>query len=199
MRDSFPYMNPKFKKIFPTWKDFKGFMHDYVTYFDVSNLSDEKILIYYTLLFRQYANSNIAYDRDIFLDKLSLLIIENFREFFKVRELLELVENTEVKELLLGMESITNIAQDPNIVTDKDSIVDYIGTQSRVRSKENIVDRIYTLVDHLRVNEVMTEVYRYTDLFIQIIPRTRHRYYDDFVWTEEYLEELRYGEYNEDD
>lgn len=195
MRTSYGYINPSFKQIFPDWLDFKKYLQDYIIYFDKEELTDNKILTYYTLLFRQYANSNIAYDRDIFLDKLSLLIAENFREFFKVKELLELLHSVELDELLLGMESITNIAENPNIQTDKDTIVNYIGTQSRVRSKENIVDRVYTLVDRLRVNEVMIEVYKYMDLFIKIIPRSHYRFYDD---SDEYdIEEVRYGKYED--
>ena len=180
MRNNYKYINPKFKQIFPEWVDFKNFLNDYIVYFDNSELTDDRILIYYSLLRRQFANSNIAYDMDIFLDKLSLLIEENFREFFKVRQLLELVHSSELKELLLGVESITNVAENPNVKTDKDSIVDYIGTQSRTRSKENIVDRMYTLVDRLRINEVMIEVYKYSDLFIQIIPRTSYWYEEDW-------------------
>ena len=195
MTSNYGYFGLSFKQIFPDWLDFKKFLHDYIIYFDKEELVDEKILTYYTILFRQYANSTVAYDRDIFLDKLSLLIAEYFREFFKVRELLELIHDSDMRELVLGIETITNMSENPNIVTDKNTIVDYVGIQTRSRSKENIVDRVYTLVDRIRINEVMIEVYRYQDLFIQIVPTIRYGYYDD---SDEYdIEEVRYGEYED--
>lgn len=173
------YYNPTFKQIFPTWETFYRFLIDYSVYYSSEVYTTNKVLTYYALLYRQFANSNVAYDYEVFLEKLSLIIAENFREFFKIRELLDHVNELSVDEMLQGIESITNVGQNPNITTDKNTILDYIGTQSRTRSTENIVDRVHTLVTKLKVNEVMREVIRYEDLFVQIPPSPMYFYYED--------------------
>lgn len=173
------YYNPTFKQIFPNWEVFKKYLVDYSVYYDAETYIDNKVLVYYTLLYRQFANSNIAYDYEVFLEKMSLIVAENFREFFKIRELIDFTNELSIPEMLQGVETITNIGQNPNIETDKDAILNFIGTQSRSRSKENMVDRVYTLVNRIKINEVLNEVYRYTDLYVQVPPSPIHFYYDD--------------------
>jgi hypothetical protein len=89
-----------------------------------------------------------------------------------IRELLDLVASKDVSELLIGIENISNRADNPNIDTNKDTIIDYIGTQNRSKTYENIVDRVFTLTKRLRHNELMNEVNYYKDLFLKIVPRT---------------------------
>lgn len=169
-----------FKDIFPNWESFKSFLVDYSVYYKEEEYTGEKALIYYTLMYRRYGNSHIAYDPEIFLEQLSLLIAENFREFFLIRNLLDVLAKTDVKELLQGVETITNIADKPNITTDKNEIVNYIGMQTRSRSTENLVDRVMTSVVNIKIPEVLNEMDRYSDLFLKIIPRTRWIYEEDY-------------------
>lgn len=173
------YYNPTFKQLFPNWEVFKKYLIDFAVYFDKSEYTDKKALIYFTILYRQYANSNIAYDYEVFLEKLSLVITENFREFFKITELLDYVNTLDVEELIQGVETITNVAQNPNIDTDKNTILNYIGTQSRSRSTENVIDRVYTAVRNIKVNEIMNEVVRFEHLFVQVPPSNLFTYGDD--------------------
>lgn len=168
-----------FKQFFPTWEHFRNFLIDYSVYYEAEEYSDQKALVYYTLLYRQYANSNSAYDNEIFLEKLSLTIAENFREFFQIRELLDFVNSRPIEELITGVETITNVGEKPNEATNKDTIVNFIGVQTRSKSKENIVDRVNSLVRALKINEVSNEVRRYEYLFLKIIPREFWIYAED--------------------
>lgn len=169
----------KFKDIFPNLENFKAFVHDYKFYYGEDEYTDARVVIYYSLLYRNFANSHTAYDNEIFYEQLSLTLEENFREFFIARELLEYIASQEVKELLIGLETINNVAENPNIVTDKDTIVNYIGAQTRGRTKENIVDRVYSLIPKLRVQEVKNECKKYDHLFLKIIPRTYYLYEEE--------------------
>jgi hypothetical protein len=166
----------KFKKLFPTWEHFKTFLVDYNFYFEPEVYDDKKVMLYYSLLYRQYANSHTAYDNEVFYDQLSLIIAEHFREFFKIKELIAFVSSKPLEDLMLGMETITNVAEKPNITTDSNSIVDYVGLQTRSKSRENIVDRVYNLLGKLKYMEIKRELLYYQDLFLKIIPRTYYLY-----------------------
>jgi len=168
-----------FKQIFPKWTDFKQYLIDFSFYYQSDLYSNERVLMYYTLLYRNFANSHTAFDIEIFYEMLSITIAENFREFFIVRALLDEVANTAVKDLLIGIESINNVAENPNIVTDKNSVVNYIGSQARGISRENIVDRVYTLIPKIHIKEIQTEVKKYSHLFLKIIPKTFWLYEED--------------------
>lgn len=173
------YYSPTFKQIFPNWESFYKFLKDYAVYHNPGDYTSKNAMIYYSILYRQFANSNTAYDYEIFLQKLSLTIAENIKEFFKIRELIEYVNAADIKILLQGVESITNVGNNPNIETNKDTILNYIGTQSRTRSTENIVDRVYTAIGRLKINEIMNEVVRYEYLFVQIPPPNVYLYGED--------------------
>lgn len=173
------YYNPTFKQLFPNWEVFSKYLKDYSVYYDSEEYTDARAIVYFTILYRQFANSNVAYDYEIFLEKLSLTISENFREFFKIKDMLDYVENLDVLDLVKGVETISNVAANPNINTDKDTILNYIGTQSRTRSTENIVDRVYNNIRRIKVNEIMNEIVRYEYLFVQIPPSPIYLYNDD--------------------
>lgn len=173
------YYNPTFKQLFPKWEVFSKYLKDYSVYYDSEEYTDARAIVYFTILYRQFANSNVAYDYEIFLEKLSLTISENFREFFKIKDMLDYVENLDVLDLVKGVETISNVAANPNINTDKDTILNYIGTQSRTRSTENIVDRVYNNIRRIKVNEIMNEIVRYEYLFVQIPPSPIYLYNDD--------------------
>lgn len=164
----------RFKQIFPTWKEFKQFALDYQFYYkDATDVyTDQKILVYYTILYRNFAQSHLAFDHELFCEQLSITLSENFREFFIIRDLMDLVSNKKTEDLIIGLETINNIAESPNIETDKNSVVDYIGTQSRSKSKENIVDRVYALIPKIHIPEIRNELAKYDYLFLKIIPRT---------------------------
>jgi len=173
-----------FKEIFPKWTDFKQFIIDYSIYYPANTYDDAKILIYYTLLYRNFANSHTAYDNEIFNEMLSLTIAENFREFFIIRNLLDLVASKNVNDLIVGIESINNVAENPNIDTNKDSIINYVGVQTRSTSKENIVDRVYALIPKITIPEIKNEIQKYGYLFLKIIPRTEWLFEEDEDETE---------------
>lgn len=166
----------KFKDLFPTWESFKQFIMDYRMYYDNTVFTDARILVYWSMLYKFYGNSHIAYDHEVFLDMISLELEEHFREFFMIRELLDFVASKDISELLIGMESVSNIAENPNIETDKNTILNYIGTQTRSRTQENIVDRVYSMLNKIRVKEIHNELLYYRDYFMRIIPRTCHWY-----------------------
>lgn len=172
-----------FKQHFPTWEDFRNFVMDYSVYYNRDEYTDNKVLVYYTLLYRQYANSRAAYESEIFYEQLSLLIAENFREFFLIRGVLDFIASKSVSDMLLGIETITNTATNPNMPTDKDTIINYIGTQVRQRSQENVIDRAVAVIKGLRIREVTIEVDKYKDLFMKIIPR------EDWFYVEENKDE----------
>ena len=117
----------KFKAIFPEWKQFKQFITDYQFYYKDSKtvFTDQNTLVYYTILMRNFANSHLAFDMEVFLEMFSMTISENFREFFIIRDLIDLIASKKVEELIIGLETINNIAENPNIETNKDTIVDY--------------------------------------------------------------------------
>ena len=165
-----------FKSFFPTWESFRQFIQDYRMYYDNTVYTDARIMVYWAILYKNYANSHIGYDQEVFLDMLSLEVEEHFREFFMIRAMLDFVADKPVNELLIGMESITNVAENPNIQTNKDSIIDYIGIQTRSKTQENIVDRVYSMLKKVRVQEIHNELLYYRDLFLRIIPRTTHLY-----------------------
>lgn len=179
-------MNLTFKQMFPTWQDFYKFLSDYSIYNVDERLTHEKALVYHSMLFRQYANSHAAYDRDVFFDQLSLLVTEHFNEFFKIKELLELMLDTDVKRLVVGVETITNVGENANMNIGKDEILPYIGTQSRQRSQANIVEVVTSIIPKIRVKEITSEVRHYEDLFIQIIPHVRYFYGDEIPDDEDY-------------
>lgn len=169
----------KFKDIFPDWQHFKQFLIDYSFYYDEELYTDQRVLIYYTILYRNFANSHTAYDYEVFLEMLSLTISENFREFFIVRRLLDKVANSNEEELTMMLETIDNTAENPNIVTDADSIVNYIGTQRRTKTQANIIDRVWALIPKIYIPEIQREVAKYEHLFLKIIPRRVWIYEDD--------------------
>ena len=169
----------KFKEMFPEWHHFKQFLIDYSFYYDKDLYTDQRVLVYYTLLYRNFANSHTAYDNEVFLEMLSLTIGENFREFFIVRHLLDKVANSSDEDLIMMLETVDNIAENPNVVTDADSLVNYIGTQHRSKTRSNIIDRIHTLIPRIYIPEIMREVAKYEYLFLKIIPRRDWIYEDD--------------------
>ena len=179
-------MNLTFKQMFPTWQDFYKFLSDYSIYNLDERLTHEKALVYHSMLFRQYANSHAAYDRDVFFDQLSLLVTEHFNEFFKIKELLELMLDTDVKKLVLGLETITNVGENVNMNVGKDEILPYIGTQSRQRSQANIAEVVASIIPKIRIKEITSEVKHYGDLFIQIIPTINYYYGDPNSEQEDY-------------
>lgn len=164
-------MNLTFKQVFPSWEHFHEFLLDFSVYYDAEEYTTSKTLIYYTLLYREFGNSHMAYDRNVFLEQLSLNVAERFREFFKVRSLLDFINSKTEEELVKGIETISNVGEAPNMVTDKDTILDFIGVQNRTRSTENVVDRVWSIIPRIRIAEVKQEVNYYRPLFIQIIPR----------------------------
>ncbi len=166
----------KFKDFFPSWEKFKQFIMDYRMYYDNTVYTDQRILVYWSMLYKHYGNSHIGYDSEVFLDMLSLEIEEHFREFFMVRALLDFVASKEITDLVIGMETVSNIAENPNIETDKNTILNYIGTQTRTRTQENLVDRVYSMMNKIRVREIHNELLYYRDLFLRIIPRTVYLY-----------------------
>jgi len=169
----------KFKQIFPKWQDFKQFVIDYTFYYDAAIYTDEKIMVYYYILYRNFANSHLAFDNQVFLEMLSLTVSENFREFFIIRGLMDLVAAEPIKELVVGIETINNMAENPNIDTDKDTVVNYIGSQMRNTSRENIVDRVYSLIPRIAIPEILMEVAKYDYLFLKIIPRTNYYFIEE--------------------
>jgi len=168
-----------FKQIFPSVIEFKQFIKDFSFYYDTETYTEQKILIYYTILYRNFANSHTAFDIEVFNEMLSMTLAENFREFFIIRDLMNLVASKDIEDLLIGVETISNAAEAPNIETDKDTIVNYIGTQARSKSKENIIDRVYTLIPKIHIPEIKIECKKYEYLFIKIIPRFDYDFEED--------------------
>lgn len=168
-----------FKQVFPTSEHFHKYLIDYSIYYGSETYTKEKALVYWTLLYRRYGNSRSAYDPDVFLEQLSLIIAENFREFFLIRELLDVVSSSKIQDLIVGMETVTNVADNPNYTTDPDEILKYIGQQSRTKSKENVVDVVYRVVKRIKVNEITKELDKYQELFINVIPRYEYIYTDE--------------------
>lgn len=162
----------RFKDAFPTWAEFKQFLIDYSFYYDKTLYTDERVLMYYTILYRNFANSHTAFDNEVFYEMLSLTIAENFREFFIVRKLLDEVANAKLKDLLLMVESVQNVAENPNMKTDPDTILDYIGTQSRSKTTGNLIDRVHSIIPKIHIPEVKNECKKYEHLFLRIIPKT---------------------------
>lgn len=171
----------KFKQLFPTFESFHTYLLDYSVYYTSGEYTEVKALIYYTLLYRQFGNSELAYDYEVALEKLSLLIAENFREFFLIRKLLDYLAEMKVDEMLVGVESITNVADKINIETDADSIANFVGLQTRSKSRDNPADRIRAVITRLQIPEVAVEMRKYEDLFIKIIPRDKWIYEEDFL------------------
>ena len=83
------------------------------------------------------------------------------------------------------METINNVAENPNIDTNANSVVNYIGMQSRTKSQENIVDRVHSLIPKIHIPEIKLEIKKYDYLFLKIIPRTTWLYEEDTDGTNE--------------
>lgn len=179
-------MNLTFKQLFPRWQDFYKFLNDYSIYRVDENLTQEKAMVYHTILFRRYANSHIAYDYEVFFDQLSILVSEHFNAFFKVKDMIDFINGKAIKELLVGMETIVNAGENNNTNIDKDDILPYIGSQSRSRSQGNVVEVIHAIIPKVRIKEITYELDQYAQLFIQIIPTINYYYGDPNSEYEDY-------------
>lgn len=132
-------------------------------------LTDDKIKAVYYLLFANYGNSVVASsDTTRFKERLFSLIIQYAPNMFRQLEIQDRLRAFTEDELLTGSSSITNNAQNPNVLGST-SELDYISNQQTNKFKKGKLSAYQDIIVSLQSDFIKIFVEKFKKLFLSII------------------------------